>query len=179
MKDINIQEYIDIDYATDERVNRRKGSGGTQEFYTPYSIVKKMCDKVPEEEWADPTKTFLEPCCGNGNFVLYIIYNRLKHGIDWKDALNTLYALELMEDNVQECKERIINLLNDLDIAYNPIEAYEIMDRNIICHDFFTWDFEHWCEVGEKKSDDKKVINKKVKKNIKEEFPETFFGIEW
>ena len=38
----NIQEFIDRDYVTDVRKNRRKV---TQEFFTPYSIVKRMCDK--------------------------------------------------------------------------------------------------------------------------------------
>ena len=39
----NIQQFIDHDYATDVRKDRRKGKGGTQEFFTPYSIVKRMC----------------------------------------------------------------------------------------------------------------------------------------
>ena len=28
-----------------------------------------MCEMVPEESWADPEKTFLEPTFGNGNIV--------------------------------------------------------------------------------------------------------------
>ena len=36
----NIQQFIDHDYATDTRKDRRKV---TQEFFTPYSIVKRMC----------------------------------------------------------------------------------------------------------------------------------------
>ena len=46
----NIQQFIDHNYTTDIRVARRKGSGGTQEFFTPYPIVKRMCDKIPDEE---------------------------------------------------------------------------------------------------------------------------------
>ena len=42
-----IQEFIDIPYATDVRVARRKGKNSTQEFFTPYEIVKKMADKIP------------------------------------------------------------------------------------------------------------------------------------
>lgn len=38
----NIQQFIDHDYATDTRNDRRKGNGGTQEFFTPYSIIKRM-----------------------------------------------------------------------------------------------------------------------------------------
>ena len=40
-----IEQLLDLtNYATDSRVARRKGSGGSQEFFTPYSIVKRMCD---------------------------------------------------------------------------------------------------------------------------------------
>ena len=39
----NIQQFIDHDYATDTRKDRRKGNDGTQEFFTPYSIVKRIC----------------------------------------------------------------------------------------------------------------------------------------
>ena len=39
----NIQQLIDHDYATNTRKDRRKGSGGSQEFFTPYSNVKRMC----------------------------------------------------------------------------------------------------------------------------------------
>lgn len=39
----NIKQLLDLtNYATDSRVARRKGKGGSQEFFTPYSIVKRM-----------------------------------------------------------------------------------------------------------------------------------------
>ena len=62
---MNIQQFIDHEYATDARKNRRKGKGGTQEFFTPFSIVQKMCDKIPDEDWSDPEKTYLEPGFGD------------------------------------------------------------------------------------------------------------------
>ena len=61
MKRINIQQIIDIPYVSPEREARRKGSGGSQEFFTPYSIIKRMCDKISKSDWADPEKTFCEP----------------------------------------------------------------------------------------------------------------------
>ena len=141
----NIEQFLDLsNYATDKRKARRKGKNGTQEFYTPYSIVKKMCDKISDEDWQNPSKTFLDPCCGNGQLIIYIIWNRIQHGIDWKTALQTLYGVELMQDNVAETKERMIDLLNKLNIEYDKDVAYEIMNRNIVCSDFFEWDFENW-----------------------------------
>lgn len=73
----NIEQFLDLsNYATDERKARRKGGAkATQEFFTPYSIVKKMCDKIPDEDWQNPSKTFCEPCL-------------------WKWATNHIYHLE-------------------------------------------------------------------------------------
>ena len=56
-----IEQFLDLsNYATDERVSRRKNSEvNSQEFFTPYSIVKRMCDKVSESDLADPDKTWI------------------------------------------------------------------------------------------------------------------------
>ena len=149
----NIEQFLNLDnYVTDERSGRRKGSKSTQEFFTPYSIIKKMCDKVPESEWSNPKKTFLEPSFGNGQFLIYIVYNRIKHNIDWKTTLNTLYGVELMEDNVIEAKERIINLLKEISPEFDESAARQIMDKNLVCSDFFKWDFDNWKPIQEYKS---------------------------
>lgn len=140
----NIQKFIDnyTSSNTDTRLKRRKKTG---EFYTPYSIVKKMMDKIEPEMWADPDKTFLEPSFGNGNFIIAILYRRIvEHGIDWKTALETYYGVELMQDNVDETKERIIDLFDKLNIEYDKDVVYEIMNRNLVCSDFFKWNFEEW-----------------------------------
>ena len=103
-----------------------------------------MCAKVSEEDWKNPKKTFIEPCLGNGQFVLYIIWKRLQSGISLKDTLNTLYGIELLEDNVKESKERIVRLLNTLHVKYDKEEVFEILDRNLVCADFLKWNCEEW-----------------------------------
>ena len=140
-----IEQLLNIDnYASETRKERRKGIKSTQEFFTPYEIVKKMADKIPESTWSDPTKTFCEPCFGNGQFVLYIIWNRIQHGIDWETALRTCYGVELMQDNVSETHSRVIGLLAALEIDYDKDVAMDIMHENLVCSDFFEWDFENW-----------------------------------
>ena len=144
---------LENSYATEIRKSRRKGSGGTQEFFTPSSLVSKMCDKIPSTDWSNPTKTFLEPCFGNGNFLVEIIRRRIvDYSIDWKIVLNNLYGVELMPDNVQEAKDRIIELLKKLNIDFNEQEARDIMNHNLVCSDFFKWDFENWRPIPEAKS---------------------------
>ena len=66
----NIEDFLSLEgYNTDERVSRRKNSKvNSQEFFTPYSIVKRMGDKIPEEDWSNPNKTFCELSFGNGYY---------------------------------------------------------------------------------------------------------------
>ena len=146
---VNIEEIVNRHYLSNERARRRHGVGASQEFFTPFSIVDRMCAKVSPEEWADPSKTFLEPSFGNGNFLVYIIYKRISSGLTWQQALSTLYGVELMEDNVQEAKERICELLDLMEVKYDKAEAMSIMDKNLVCSDFFKWDFENWRSVKE------------------------------
>lgn len=157
----SIEHLLDLtNYATPTRLARRKTGKATQEFFTPYSIVKRMADKIPDEDWADPKKTFLESSFGNGQFVVYIIWNRIQHGVDWKTALKTLYGVELMQDNVMETHDRVIDLLHKLNIDYgddksSPMTGYDervacrIMKKNLVCSDFFKWDFENWRPIPE------------------------------
>ena len=144
----DIEQFIDIDYATDIRKDRRKNNKegkSTAEFFTPYSIVLRMCDKVEPEIWADPTKTFLESSFGNGQFILMILYRRIyEYNIPWKTALETVFGVELMQDNVAETKQRVHELLRNISPDYDPDEANRIMDKNLVCSDFFTWDFKNW-----------------------------------
>ena len=140
-----IEQLLDLtNYATDTRVARRKTGKKTQEYFTPYSIVKRMCDKIHDDDWSDTTKTFLEPSFGSGQFVVYIVWNRIQHGVDWETTLKTLYGVELMADNVLECHDRVIDLLTKLNIDFDEHTARNIMKKNLVCSDFFKWDFEHW-----------------------------------
>lgn len=144
---ITLQQLID-DYESPNmeiRKARRKGKNGTQEYYTPYSIVKKMMDKITPEDWSNHDKTFCEPSFGHGNFIIGILYRRIvEYGIHWKTALETCYGVELMQDNVHETHGRIIKLFDSLGIDYDEDVAMDIMLRNLVCHDFFTWNFEEW-----------------------------------
>ncbi len=57
-----------------------------------------------------------------------------------EQALSTTYGVELMEDNVKLCKERLA--------GPNPTqEILDILDKNIVCHDALTYDYSFGGEV--------------------------------
>ena len=65
ISNFNIEEFLSLDgYATDERVARRKTNdklkiSNTNEFFTPFSLVQYMSNKISEEKWNDPNSEFL------------------------------------------------------------------------------------------------------------------------
>lgn len=131
-----------------KRKARRKE---TAEVFTPNALLDIMCAKLSPGVWEDPDKTFLDNCCGNGQIILYILNKKLDHGSTYLQALNTTYGLDIMEDNVEETRERIHELLKERNIEYNKEEVDTIINYTIQCSDAFKWDYENWCPKSEAK----------------------------
>jgi len=70
------------------------------EVFTPLHIVDEMLDLFPQEVWEDPSYIFLEPTCGNGNFLKKIAVKRFHHGISPIETLNTLIGLDISKENI-------------------------------------------------------------------------------
>jgi len=98
----------------------------TGEVFTPTPLVEEILDKMDPELFTDPTKTFLEPSCGDGQFLASVLYRKLQNGIDFETALSTIYGVDLMEDNVELCRERLLCGREDL---------RHIVEQNIVCAD--------------------------------------------
>jgi 2-polyprenyl-3-methyl-5-hydroxy-6-metoxy-1,4-benzoquinol methylase len=109
----------------EERNKRKKQTG---EVFTPEWLVKDMINKIPEEVWKDPTKTVLEPACGNGNFVEWIVRKKIECGSTIEQAIDTTYAIDLMEDNVAETKKRVKRLILEFG---GSKDLFSILDNHI------------------------------------------------
>lgn len=82
------------------------------EVFTPIWLVNEMLDMLEKESdaFSDISKTFLEPTCGTGNFVVEIYRRKLNRCRTIKDAetaLKSLWCIELLEDNMLECRRRV------------------------------------------------------------------------
>jgi type I restriction-modification system DNA methylase subunit len=106
------------------------------EVFTPVALVNQMLDRLPADLWTDPTKTFLDNSCGDGNFLVEVLRHKIAAGSTPTQALETTYGVELMPDNVRECKRRL------LEIAGNTKAHRAVVDRNIACADALT--FNYW-----------------------------------
>jgi hypothetical protein len=110
----------------------------TAEVFTPQHLVIEMLDKLEQENpilFTDPTKTFIDNSCGDGEFLGEIVIRKMERsGCSLEQALSTTYGVDLMEDNVEECKKRLA--------GPNPTpEILEILNKNIICADGLTFDY--------------------------------------
>lgn len=92
------------------------------EVFTPPELVNRMLDLVAHEcERID--SRFLEPACGNGNFLTEVLRRKLasvdKHNAKnrqrWERdavlAVCSLYGVDLLADNVAECRQRLLQIV--------------------------------------------------------------------
>lgn len=127
------------------------------EVFTAQREVNAMCDLVKQETERIDSR-FLEPACGNGNFLAEILRRKLavvgkRYGKSTHDyeiysviAMTSLYGVDIMEDNVEECRERLFDIWNQEYTAHVKAEANDqcreavrfILYKNILCGDALT-----------------------------------------
>lgn len=127
------------------------------EVFTNEREVNAMLDLVKQETERIESR-FLEPACGDGNFLAEVLNRKLavvkqKYGKNASEyekyavlALSSLYGVDIMEDNVEECRDRLYAIW---DKAYTKQckasvneECQEaarfILQHNILCGDALT-----------------------------------------
>ena len=110
--------------AYSAQVKSRERVCARGEVFTAEREVKAMCDLV-KDECERIESRFLEPACGDGNFLAEILQRKLaavskqygKSPCDWEKhsilALASLYGIDIMADNAAACRERLFNIWNE------------------------------------------------------------------
>jgi len=123
------------------------------EVFTPAWMVEAMLDLVKGETERIDSR-FLEPACGSGNFLVKILQRKLtavelKYGTsDFEKrqfallALMCCYGIELLADNIAECRANMLDIFADyLDIEENDNfyqAAFYALSQNLIHGDALT-----------------------------------------
>lgn len=107
----------------------------TGEVFTPTELVREMLEQIPIEQFTDPAKTFLDNSCGDGQFLGEVVIRKIEMGSTFEQALSTTYGVDLMIDNVDLCRDRLLCGREDL---------RHIVEKNIQCRDAlkFGYNFE-------------------------------------
>lgn len=100
-------------------VRSKKRVADHGEVFTPSWLVEDMLDLVKDETERIDSR-FLEPACGSGNFLVQVLIRKLaaverRYGKSEFDkrhqalhALMCIYGIELLEDNIAECREKML-----------------------------------------------------------------------
>ena len=108
----------------DNQVKSKKRVADHGEVFTNEREVNAMLDLVKHETERIESR-FLEPACGNGNFLAEVLRRKLavvdkrysKSQIEWERyaviAVSSIYGVDILEDNAQECRERLYNIFNE------------------------------------------------------------------
>jgi len=117
------------------------------EVFTPAWLVEDMLDLVKDESERIDSR-FLEPACGSGNFLIPVLRRKLAvvHRryvqSDFENrhhalfSLMSIYGIELLEDNVIECRQNLLDELFGYLGSGSPDEwfaaAREVVEANIV-----------------------------------------------
>ena len=122
------------------QVKSRERVAAYGEVFTRHEEVSDMCDLV-KEECKNYKSTFLEPACGDGNFLAEILTRKLDALENDSDfhrksliALASLYGIDILPDNVTACRTRLYDLWDkrrNFDAALRT-RAREIVNANIV-----------------------------------------------
>ena len=127
------------------------------EVYTAKREVCAMLDLVKEETERIDSR-FLEPACGNGNFLVEIlsrkmeavrrqfVRNRYEYDLASAQAVSSMYGVELLPDNVEACRKRLLTQYLDTYRQHLHVDASPelvrcisfLLRKNILCGDALT-----------------------------------------
>lgn len=110
------------------------------EVFTNEREVKAMVDLVWDKLEDQIKATFLEPSCGNGNFLVEILGRKLALCQSDKEILTaykSIFGIDIQADNVAECKERLLEMNPRPELR--P-KVKRILNKNIIVGNFLNYE---------------------------------------
>lgn len=140
-----------------KQVKSKKRVSEVGEVFTAEREVKAMCDLVSQE--CDRIESrFLEPACGDGNFLVEVLNRKLstvkkkykRNSYDFERfsilAISSIYGVDIMKDNVIDCIDRLYKIwekdyksICKKDCNDETKEAVKyILSKNILCGNALT-----------------------------------------
>lgn len=142
-----------------EQIKSKERVADHGEVFTNEREVNAMLDMVKDETERIESR-FLEPACGDGNFLIEVLRRKLavvkkqyggkqsRHDYEKYSilALSSIYGVDILEDNTEDCRKR---LFNGWDLSYSKQCGNEASDTcreaakyilkcNILCGDALT-----------------------------------------
>lgn len=143
--------------AERQQIKSKKRVEERGEVFTNEREVNAMLDIVKQETERIDSR-FLEPACGDGNFLAEVLRRKLdvvgkrygKSQLEYERyafvAVSSVYGVDIMQDNVEECRERLFREIdrtytsrfkNDAKEEFRAVIRY-VLSVNILCGDALT-----------------------------------------
>ena len=115
---------LEEETKSDKQVKSKKRVTDHGEVFTSEREVNAMLDMV-KEETENVDSRFLEPACGNGNFLTGVLKRKLaivearyaKSQVEFEryavTAVSSIYGVDILEDNVVDCRRRLFLIFNE------------------------------------------------------------------
>ena len=138
---------------TKSQIKSRQRVAEHGEVFTNPREVNTMLDLARDESFRLDSR-FLEPACGDGNFLIEILRRKLsllssvKSQTEWEFksliAVGSCYGIELLEDNAEACRLRLFTEVREQIGKKNYTQGYEeslryMLKKNIVCGDALTY----------------------------------------
>ena len=123
------------------------------EVFTPAWMVEAMLEFVKDEAERIDSR-FLEPACGSGNFLVRILQRKLaaveikfgKSDFERRHytllALMSTYGIEVLEDNIAECRANLLEIIANYLKLEESDELYRaasyVLSQNLVHGDALT-----------------------------------------
>ena len=140
-----------------EQIKSKERVADHGEVFTAEREVNAMLDLVKQETERIESR-FLEPACGTGNFLAEVLRRKLavvrkKYQSSRSDyekysvlAVSSIYGVDLLDDNVRECQERLFKIWQSEyhDVCKNDAlrdcedAVRYILQHNILCGNALT-----------------------------------------
>lgn len=127
---IDISNFEELKEYYDNILNKDKSTyKSTNDEPTPIDCIQEMISKIPDELWNKNNLKILDPCCGNGNFFIPIIYKLLNKYNLKNINENILYFNDINQDRLNNVKNVFCNNKYKLNITNNDFITSNIDNK--------------------------------------------------
>ena len=134
---VDSSSFSEIKTYYDETLNMDKSTyKSTNDEPTPINCISEMLSKIPNELWKKSDLSILDPCCGNGNFSIPIMFELLKYH-DKETILEQILEFNDINEgrleNVRSvfCGEKYnLQITNHDFIKFNSDKKYDLIVAN-------------------------------------------------
>jgi hypothetical protein len=102
------------------------------EVSTPIELVCEMLDKIPNDVWENPESKFLDPCMGNGTFIVEIVKRLVNiYGYSKEDAISRVYGYDISIKYINRLKHGgLVNLFRKNFLNENIEMKFDVIIGN-------------------------------------------------